>query len=430
LSGVRERRATAAIATAAAIGLTVTLAQLPADASVRSGWRVTNVIGPVKGVTYGAAGLLPAQAQAGASAGWRLSQVIGAPSGETDPATSNPGDSDIAAGGPRSAWSLWHTCKMPCSTVVTYLAHSNGRRWSRVPASEIAGLNAGAPAAVAASSATDAWVLGGARIGRHEPAWHWNGSSWRTLQVPTWVVRGNLAGGADVQTADFNSRDLWVFSLGDMSFKPERAFAARYERGRWRKSFLPAVPAAVSAVSADDIWALGFADPAGHQALLMHWDGRSWNTRRIPKQHLPAKTTGFFQAFAAAGPKDVWLSWQTITGLQGAVTKYLLRWTVRGWSKVHLPAGDSIYGLMSADGRGGLWAAGNGPKPGYPARFFHWVGGRWTTYRVPVGAKVQNGGPQDLVRIPGTRTMLAIGHGYVPYKGNSDNIGLIWVYRP
>jgi len=363
-----------------------------------------------------------APAQAGTISRWRLDQQIGAAADNTDPAVASPGDSGIAAGSQDSAWALWANGRSE------YVTHWNGHRWVQVPANALAGLAKYGADAVAASPA-DAWVLGSGRHGAHEIAWHWNGAKWSQRWVPTWVVRGNLAGEIDVQTADFGPRDVWAFSLFAESMTKTVSYAARYLDGRWEKVVLPAIPEAISAVSANDIWALGAkssTDYAGQE--LMHWTGHSWHVVRLPRLRFPAKTTAFAQAMAADGRTDVWLSVETETGLAGASTDFLLHLTSHGWAKVQLARGIDDAGLLAPDGRGGIWAAGNGSAPRYKWEFFHLLAGHWSTYAVPAPPKASIGGVQEFIQVPGTASLWAVGHAFVPYKSNSDNVGEIWRY--
>jgi hypothetical protein len=372
------------------------------------------------GVLSICAGSMPAQGAA--ATGWRLDEHIGAANVMTIPGYGVP----LAAPSPDSAWSIWQTCSETCKTTPAYFVeHWNGRTWARVPSTELPGLTS--PIAIVASSPSDAWLFSWSQ-GGPTTARHWNGKSWREQSVPGWVVRANLGGQAEVATADFAGQ-VWVFSLGDMSFTKATAFAARYARGKWTKSVLPYPPYMVSAVSADDIWALsGTGDGPHGRTVLMHWNGRAWRNALVPAQHLAPKTLGGFAGIAGAGPKDVWLTWDTDTGVNAAdVAKYLLHLTAHGWARVGLPAGTTGASLLSADGHGGLWAAGNGPAKAYQWRFFHWTDGRWTVQAVPVPAG-QSGGVNDLARVPGTTAMWAAGLFANPKRPDLGPVGAIWSY--
>ncbi len=207
MSGVRARCATAAIATAGAIGLTITLAQLPAGASVRSGWRVTNVIGPVAGATY---------------------------------------VSDFVVTGRANAWSTWGTCN-PCSSPSkqTFTVERwNGRSWRSVPFSPAQETNeTSSSVAFGASSSSNAWLFNGFQD--HITALQWNGRAWKARPVPSWVVRSNLSGTYAVSAEVFSPKSMWVFSSFVDSFTKPEHFAARYSAGRWTKVQLPGIPTGV-----------------------------------------------------------------------------------------------------------------------------------------------------------------------------------------
>ena len=133
-----------------------------------------------------------------------------------------------------------------------------GRRWTQVPASELQGLS---PDVVAVGSATDAWLF------QSDPsaALHWNGAS--------------------------ASR--------------KAAYAARYDDGRWTKSYLPALPYQVVAVSRNDIWATGITADGRGRTVLMHWNGDRWSTVAMPRRN----AAGGPEGLAVASPNNVWLGW-------------------------------------------------------------------------------------------------------------------------
>lgn len=344
---------------------------------------------------------LAGPAQAAAKPGWRVAEVYG--NGVT--AVYPLAQSALAAPAADSAWAIFSSSAV----------HWNGSRWARIAPSAIYGLH---PRYVAASSASDAWLFGPFGNSTTLGAVHWNGARWSKAALPGWLVyRGQpTLGPVAVYLADFSPGDLWVFSVATTGQKVN--YAARYLNGKWTKSVLPDVPFDVSAWSARDIWALGRAPDGKGPMLAMHWNGRRWNTARIPGQKVP----GTPLELAVTGQTSLWAAWFPT---KPTSREYLLHFNGKSWSKVSLPPGDSTV-ILAGDGHGGLWASGSGPSPQFTQLFMHWSANRWATQGVPGTSGLQAGSISELALVPGTRSLWATGNLSGGTDGNSR--GAIWRY--
>ncbi len=353
-----------------------------------------------------------------AAHGWQLVKVLGTNANNLDPASGDATTSALAASGPDNAWSLWENCNWPCNGGTTPITERwNGHRWSAVPASELAGMTA--PVAVTTSSATDTWLFSWYQ---KAPAYalHWNGTAWSRHSLPTWVVRFNLSGTVEVQTADFGHGNVWVFSLGDGSFKKTVPFAAHLVKGQWRKSFMPIIPNDVDAQSPGNIWAVGTNPNLDGKPILTHWNGRKWRTMPLPTRWPGAPAGGVLGTSASS----LWLGWY-----KGQV-EWLLHWNGRTWSRVSLPKGFDGYPLIS-DGRGGMWLGGASLK-GTRRPFLHYYRGKWNLWLLPTIKGLESNSVQEMMLVPGTTSVWAIGHGYewVKSEKTSLNRGTIWRFTP
>ena len=396
LFGVPSRRATAVTATAAAVGLMMAVAQLPAEASVAPGWRVTKVIGPVAGATYVA---------------------------------------DFVATGRRNAWSTWGTCN-PCggaSPKQTFAVERwNGRAWRGVPLSPAQETKETTfSVAFGASSSSNAWVFNG--LQDHTTALQWNGRTWESRPIPAWVVRNNLSGDYAVSAEVFSPKSMWVFSSGVDSFTKPEHFAARYSGGKWTKVQLPGVPLGVSAASQDDLLVSGVTpssalkrNPVG---ILMRWNGHRWSTLSLPTVRGSAASHEYVTDITAVSPHSVWAQ-RYYSGSPGTPrTLYLLHWNGTGWRRVNIRYANSSVDSLVPDGHGGLWMIANGPPPAYRWYFYHYNGGRWsrTAVRSAAGTSLQE--VTQLALVPGTRSVLAAGGVIVPHRADGIR-GAIWQYGP
>ena len=365
-----------------------------------------------------AAGSSQAYAAPARAPHWQLVRVLGKNANNLDPVGGSSSTSALAVTGPANAWSLWDNCNWPCNGSTTPIVeHWNGHRWGAVPPSELTGMTA--PVAVTASSRSDAWLFSFYQKG---PAYalHWNGVSWTRRKVPVWVVRPNLSGEVNVQAADFGHGNVWVFSLGDDTFKKVVPFAAHLVRGRWRKATLPLIPDVVDAESPGNVWAIGTSASLSGKPALMHWNGSKWHTMNLPTRWPGAPTF----SLVGASAHNLWLGWY-----RGRVWS-LLHWNGRTWSRTALPNGWQDDPMVS-DGRGGLWLAGIGPKPKFRRPFLHFYRGHWTMWRMPTMTGLTSNSVAEMALIPGTTRVWAIGHGYewVKSQNSSLNRGTIWRFN-
>jgi hypothetical protein len=251
--------------------------------------------------------------------------------------------------------------------------HWNGTAWSLVTSPALPQAQASALVAVSASSATDAWAVGGEKIGRHSSLTlfeHWNGKAW------------------SVDTADAVSGGMGaVLDLG-----PTNAYAVGHANGSllerwngtsWGPVTLPdsgfATPGGlqtISGTSASDIWLVGVS--AG-QAEALHFDGTAWTV--VPTTQPPAGpfgTTTEIGAVTAISPTDAW----AVGGSNGStLTEH---WDGKSWRIVPSPTPgfDPALTGLAARSATDVYAVGQGQPSasGGPFRavILRWNGTAWT----------------------------------------------------
>jgi len=142
--------------------------------------------------------------------------------------------------------------------------------------------------------------------------------------------------------------------------------------------------AAVAAVSARDVWAVG---QAGFRTLAEHWDGASWTVVPTPNPATGDRDSDVLNAVAAVASDDVWAVGSSQNGSSGADAALAMHWDGSRWSVVptpDLPGAEprltSVTALSSSD----VWAVGGrGSYTEDPALIEHWDGSRWSI--VPAG---------------------------------------------
>ncbi|MBV9870293.1 MAG: hypothetical protein JO214_06695 [Frankiaceae bacterium] len=184
-----------------------------------------------------------------------------------------------------------------------FYAHFDGHGWSAVAPPE-AGTH---PASVVVLAANNAWAVGGRQDPRpgyhHDVPYlaHWNGTAWSSVPVP-----GNFGSGALSSVSAISANDIWA--VGRVGSFPSTPVALHFDGASWQ--VVPTVAkggsglSGVTAVAANDVWAVGQRDgtlPNGNavlRTLIEHWDGSAWSTTRSPND---SEQDNYFAAADTAG---------------------------------------------------------------------------------------------------------------------------------
>jgi hypothetical protein len=342
----------------------------------------------------GALTLMAGSAQAG-TASWRVVKTLG-------PNRHNSRMVAVAATGPKDAWAAGLFCE-DCTHPQLGVQHFNGHAWhAQTLPSTIAADDYGV-LSLSASSAHDVLMVT-STTPNTSVAVRYNGSHWTASVLPSWVVRLAGSGLDDNVAATFGPKNQWDFSLGALTLSN---VAARYNGHTWRRAVLPYGPLNVSVVSANDIWAVGIKNMAlpltKEPTYLMHWNGRSWSSVRIPMPHA-AIFAHFISGLVGMGPKDAWIGLPT-GGSVSDLTGELLHWNGSRWSHVPVPSG--VFNVPTGapvvqDGHGGLWMQQDLGL----LYLYHYSGGHWTKQKMPGGRYMNLLG---FSWVPGTSSVWAVG---------------------
>jgi hypothetical protein len=286
-------------------------------------------------------------------------------------------------------------------------------RWRQIkPPRHIGLLDLSYPDPIGSSSAADAWVFGAYYRGDALLTYslHWHDGRWDLRRLPSNAFV--------FATADFGRADAWAF--GQLGLGPHAVpYNRRFDGTGWHRTRLPGAPREVSALSANDLWAVGpsaatLGDPVSQRVnLAMHWDGRSWTSIRVPMPSLGR--TGLLPArIAAAGPDDLWLSYVSGWRNGANVPAGLLHWNGSTWTRLSLPPSlQYSVSSLAKDGQHGLFVAGI-------YTLYHYSDGQWTKQELPSshGKKMQVYG---LAWVPGTTSDVGVGqyrdHGAIIRSG-------------
>jgi hypothetical protein len=253
--------------------------------------------------------------------GWRAVSVAGL--------ARTPGRfAAVHARAPRDIWAVGAVVKPALAPLV---AHFDGRAWRQVatPALPKPGFLAG----VSALSSTDAWAVGSTDVapgGTAPLIEHWNGHAWKVVPGPSPDQFSALSG-----VVALSASDVWaVGKQGDEFVVP---LVEHWNGHVWSVVPVP-LPSprpelcgltAVTALSANDIWAVG----QGH--LVEHWDGHVWRIVPAPAASRDPDDATTLTGVSARSAKDIWAV-GSVTGSPGPKT-VIEHWDGKAWTLVSSP---------------------------------------------------------------------------------------------
>ena len=294
--------------------------------------------------------------------------------------------------------------------------HWDGTAWSQVPTPNVMGsdekLNA-----VSAAAANDVWAVGTKQMtgfAHTDPLTaHWDGTSWTIVATPptTGGSKSILFG-----VANLGGGNAWAVGRSEGN----RALAEHWDGSSWTiiPAPTPVAPAgttfsgstltAISARSANDIWAAGYftalkGTNSDSFTLTMHWNGSAWTIVPSPNPATPSPVNGVRQTLngvAEISPTDVWAVGNTVDTVSGSFLPdkpIALHWNGTAWSVATLPnLGSGTLASVTASSSTSVWADGT-------MGVLHWNGTSWTPETTPVGP---DGAPimTGVSAVPGSAT--------------------------
>ena len=252
----------------------------------------------------------------------------------------------------------------------TLIEHWDGRQWSIVSNAN-AGPSDNILHAVTAVSANDIWTVGLYNTSDNSPLFtlieHWNGAKWSVISSPNSDASSNgLAGVAAV-----SAKDTWAVGnyVPNGPNNQGKTLIEHWNGTGWSIIASPNVMAsynslaAIAAISARDIWAVGnynvtFRSPLF--TLIEHWNGSRWNIIASPN---PSSTYNSLTGVAATSANDVWAVGAR-NSRKGSQQEVLIEhWDGSKWSVVPGSNPSSTFNTLSGaahiPGTGSTWAVGD-----------------------------------------------------------------------
>lgn len=239
---------------------------------------------------------------------------------------------------------------------------------------------------VSASSATDAWAIGGIGEPNTNGALveHWNGHRWR--------IATTSASGGDTLTgiSDAGPSAVWIAGYGDID-----PILLHYDGANWTRTTLPMptgqeeLVSPVKPRSGTDLWAAGahFAPTSGAEKLYLdRWNGSRW--RRFFVSTTPRSCITTVPSLFELSPGDVWFV--TLSSCGAIDTESLYQWNGTGMVAQPAPTGApgstySFAGVGAASPTSpvflvGSWTGGSGVQNSLADIY---DGGSWSEHDPP-----------------------------------------------
>ena len=230
---------------------------------------------------------------------------------------------------------------------------------------------------------------------------HWNGTGWRVVPGPTLSTPSTLTAVAAVST-----NDVWAVGASNyttLTLELSKSLIVHRDGARWNIVPGPdlggmySVLTDVTALSANDVWAVGsMTSPNSDQwqTLIVHWNGQQWSLVSSPSPgHMQALT-----GISAVSASDIWaVGWTVGPQVRGLI----VHWNGQQWSVI--PGAnpgtlDSSLTGITALSANNAWAVGYTEDPtsvnastlgkSLKTLIEHWDGQQWVVVPNP---NVSNG---------------------------------------
>ena len=241
--------------------------------------------------------------------------------------------------------------------------------------------------------------------------------SWRVVPSPNRGVSATLSA-----VSATSARDAWAVGSYDTG-SGFRTLIERWNGSKWK--VVPSVDPAVGvhqtstlsgvvAISASNAWAVGFYEKSttSFRTLIEHWNGSAWKVVPSPNADSGENT---LDAVAAVSASDIWaVGYRHGPGGSGNGARKTLveHWNGQKWRIIPSPSpgpgrGDGFLFGVAVAPAGQPWAVGSEPSRFSSTLALRWTGAKWLTTRTA------NPGQGDrflqAVAAPSGRVALAVG---------------------
>ncbi len=341
----------------------------------------------------------------------------------------------------------------------TLIEHWSGTLWSVVPSPNTQ-FTLNVLNGVAAASPDDIWAVGYATdsgpsvnlspflADSHTLIEHWNGSQWAIVPSPNPGTTAKLPNGVVLTINVLNAvavvspKDVWAVGYSvshqvsqqtiSQGFLLVDALVEHWNGSQWSVVKTPATGSysnslnGVTAVSANNIWAVGFSFGGASNGntqnpLIERWNGSQWSIVTNPITGSPYNN---LTGIAAASPNDIWaVGWSNIASINSHTEQTLIeRWNGSRWTIVPSPndasANNNQLSQVVATSDTDVWAVGAAPRS-YPEQgktlIEQWNGSQWSMVQGQNPGQSGSNYLTGVALVPGSHQLWAVG-----YYGSGD----------
>ena len=276
--------------------------------------------------------------------------------------------------------------------------------------------------AVDADSQADAWAAGFYMTNNVAKTLiqHWDGASWGVIDSPNVADNTNLLRGV----AALDASDVWAVGYSQATGMAARTLILHWDGTSWTVVPSPNEGTdanylfAVSATSANDVWAAGFHysgyGEGSQRTLILHWDGTSWTI--VPSSNIGTNANYLYGVTAISG-NDAWaVGYYAPANGSVADLTLALHWDGSEWSSVSSPSpgtSENFLRGVAATSSSDVQAVGyfEDLDGGQQPLTMTWNGVNWTV----TGQTLSAGALLGVARVPNTAS-IAVGYDLTHYQ--------------
>ncbi len=276
----------------------------------------------------------------------------------------------------------------------TLAEHWNGSQWSVVPSPNV-GSDVNYLYGVSALATNNIWAVGFYRNDvLRTLVEHWDGSKWSIIPSPN-------VGSSDNQleaVVALSANNIWATGT---YFNPQNPHANLTLVEHWNGSKWSVVPSpnthetindlvAVAAISANNIWAVGYGETPGYITLVEHWNGSKWSIVKSPNAPHGNNT---LQGLSVLAANNIWAVGFYYDNKHNRDKTLVEHWNGTAWSIINSPDKGSDFDRLlavTAISPTDIWAVGDDmsseasyQNTGTFTLIEHWNGTSWQIVKSP-----------------------------------------------
>ena len=280
---------------------------------------------------------------------------------------------------------------------VAQAASTWSENW-RIVNSPNMGSNNNFVSALAAISTNDVWATGYFTIpGTHTDNGlieHWNGSRWSLVPNPNPGTRSYFIKAVSAVSPN----DVWAVGFSkDQNGNNPKTLTEHWDGSQW--SIIPSPNVGTDsfllgdvAISSSNVWAVGLGiRSSGGSALIEHWNGTKWSLVSSPNVGSPFYSLGEARAISA---NDIWAV-GSASDTRNVFHTLVEHWDGTQWNIVRSPnvgSNNNFLNSVTTVSVNDVWAVGTSTNNSHINKTLieHWDGTQWSVVRSPNGGSSNN----------------------------------------